>query len=163
MRWWLGVGLCLVAIGALAQASDAALSEVERDASYCYGVASERYANYVLECKGKEDCNLFKGMRAAASGRDIIAVYLKQQGLLVEGARSNADKAEQTQIQRRGAEDYKACLEYTSRTLHGCIVYCLDKPNEGRCLRNCQQTRGDPQACERLQLCNDPFSPVPVK
>jgi hypothetical protein len=163
MQWWLGGLLCPLAIAALAQAKDAALSEMERDASYCYGVASERYASYVLECKGKEDCNLFKGMRAAAAGRDTIAVYLKQQGLLIEGSRSDADKAEQTQVQRRGIDDYRACLDYTDRTVHGCIVYCLDKSNEGRCLRNCQMTRGDPRPCERLQLCNDPFSPVPVR
>lgn len=163
MQWCLGSILCLISIATFAQANDAALSEIERDASYCYGVASQRYANYILECKGKEDCNLFKGMRAAAAGRDIIAVYLKRQGFLIEGTRSDADKAEQTQVQRRGAEDHKTCVDYTSRTVHGCIVYCLDKPNEGRCLRNCQVTRGDPQACERLQLCNDPFSPVPVK
>jgi hypothetical protein len=163
MQWCLGSILCLISIAAFAQANDAALSEIECDASYCYGVASERYANYVLECKGKEDCNLFKGMRAAAAGRDIISVYLKRQGFLIEGTRSDADKAEQTQIQQHGAKDHKACADYTSRTVHGCIVYCLDKPNEGRCLRNCQVTRGDPQACERLQLCNDPFSPVPVK
>src|SRR5262249_54779747 len=130
--WCLGGILCLIAVMAFAQANDAALSEMERDASYCYGVASERYANYVLECKAKDDCNLFKGMRAAAAGRDIIAVYLRQQGLLVEGTRSDAAKAQQTQAQRRGAEDHRACQDYTRRALHGCTVYCLDRPNEGR-------------------------------
>src|SRR5215510_9199027 len=98
MKWWLGGVLCLVAMAAFAQTNGSALSEMERDASYCYGVASERYANYILECKAKEDCNLFKGMRAAAAGRDIIGVYLKQQGLLVEGTRSDPEKAEQTQF-----------------------------------------------------------------
>ena len=119
MRWPLGSILFLISLATFARANDSALSEIERDASYCYGVASERYANYVLECKGKEDCNLFKGMRAAAAGRDIISVYLKQRGFLGEGARSDADKAEQTQIQQRGAEDHKACADYTRRTVHG--------------------------------------------
>ena len=114
MQWCLGSILCLISIATFAEPNDAAPSEMERDASYCYGVASERYANYVLECKGKEGCNLFKGMRAAASGRDIIAVYLKRQGFFIEGTRSDADKAEQTQVQQRGAEDHKACLNYTS-------------------------------------------------
>ena len=82
LRWSLGSALCLIATTTFAQGNDAAQSEMERDASYCYGVASERYPSYILECKGREGCNLFKGMRAAAAARDIIAVYLRKQGLL---------------------------------------------------------------------------------
>ena len=128
-----------------------------------YGVASGRYASYVDECKAKEGCNLLKGMRTAAATHEAIAVYLRQQGLLAEGARPAAAKAEQSKAQRRGAEDYKACADYADRMVHGCIVYCLGKPNEGRCLKDCHVTRGDAQACERLQPCSDPFSPIPAK
>jgi hypothetical protein len=147
-----------------AAAQEGRLSEIERDASYCYGVASERYGNYLFSCKGPNDetCKYAKELKMAAAARAPITAYLEKQGLALNGSRSAEDKNEHGKLVGRGTTDWKACFEYFDKTLQGCLLYCVDHEKQGNCLTSCREQR-DSAPCDRIQICNDPFSPVPLR
>ena len=134
--------------------ADGRLSTNERDAAFCYGVATERYGGYFFMCKDKPNCPYEDKLKASDAFRKPAQAYLERQGLMRSGDRSDADKLEMSKVMGRGGADYRGCMDYFTRTMESCFMHCLSSKQQGACLKSCQ-TDGDAQACARIEACGD--------
>jgi len=135
------------------------LSSLERDASYCHGIAQERYGGYLITCKEEPpgQCRHQREMEIYDAARKPAMAYLERRGLLFSGTRSQADKNEAHSVMSKGRSDYLACFDYLQKAIQGCLLKCDKSPKQAVCLTDCRAFNSQP--CARIEACGDTFEP----
>jgi hypothetical protein len=140
-------------------ANEGRLSSLERDASYCFGIAQERYSGYLIYCKDEPagQCRHQRELEINDAARKPVMAYLERRGLLFSGTRVEADKNESRAVSSKGRSDYLACFDYLQKAIQGCLSKCDKSPKQGACLTECRGWNNQP--CVRIDACGDTFEP----